>query len=487
MPEDLMKGPYRPSILVVDDEPRIREGCQIVLSEQGFDVELAEEGKSGLQRIEERHFDIVLVDLMLPALSGLDVLERIRARHPDTVVIVITGYATVEHSIKAMKNGAFDFIPKPFTPEQLRLVVAKALEHNRALADIAETRSRLRVMVNRLMDGVMTTDSSKNIVLANPAFLHMMGYHGKSVIGQKADDIIDNRALLELMDKALALPASSGSEVTTQLEEARGDERIFSARCAPFRSRTGLTMGTITVLNDITALKKMDKMKSDFVSMVSHEIRSPMNSIMAQLKVILDGLAGDVTDKQKEILERACQRIHSLTCLVSELLDLARIESGLISQEKQSVDMGQILKDQVLLHSETAKAKQIELALEMAQDLPRILASRQSMEEIISNLVTNAIKYTPEGGKVAVCACVENEYIKIDVSDTGFGIPIEELDNIFTRFYRVKNQQTRNIIGTGLGLSIVKSLVQAHYGSISVKSRPGAGSIFTVRLPLAHN
>jgi PAS domain S-box-containing protein len=486
MVEDLRGEPCRPSILVVDDEPRIREGCRIVLSEQGFDVELAAEGKSGLKMIEERHFDVVLVDLMLPALSGLDVLERIRARHPDTVVIVITGYATVEHSIKAMKNGAFDFIPKPFTPEQLRIVVAKALEHNRALADIAETRSRLRVMVNRLMDGVMTTDSNKKIVLANPAFLHMMGYHGKGVIGQKADEIIENKTMLDLIDKALELPASSGSEITAQLEENGGDERIFTARCAPFRSRTGLTMGTITVLNDITALKKMDKMKSDFVSMVSHEIRSPMTSVMAQLKVILDGLAGDVTGKQKEILERACQRIHSLTCLVSELLDLARIESGLISQEKQTVDMAQILREQVLLHSETAKAKNIELTLEIVQDLPKILASRQSMEEIISNLVTNAIKYTPDGGKVVVSADVENEYLKMDVSDTGFGIPIDELDSIFTRFYRVKNQQTRNIIGTGLGLSIVKSLVQAHYGSISVKSRPGAGSIFTVRLPLAH-
>ncbi|MCU0577712.1 MAG: response regulator, partial [Desulfobacterota bacterium] len=127
----------RPTILVVDDEERIREGCQRVLSQEGFEVATADCGAKGLEMIEQKHFDIILLDLMMPSISGFDVLAQVKALHPDSTIIVISGYATVEHSIEAMKRGAFDFIPKPFSPEQLRLLVTKAIEYTRALQDIA--------------------------------------------------------------------------------------------------------------------------------------------------------------------------------------------------------------------------------------------------------------------------------------------------------------------------------------------------------------
>jgi len=159
---------YAANILVIDDEPRIRDACSIVLSEKGFTVASAEDGEKGLEMLKEKHFDIILVDLMMPTISGFDVLSEVRKNHPDTVVIVITGYATLEHSIEAMKKGAFDFIPKPFTPDQLRTVVEKSFLYTNALQDIADSRSRLKVMVNRLTDGVMTTDS--------PLYQRIAGY-----------------------------------------------------------------------------------------------------------------------------------------------------------------------------------------------------------------------------------------------------------------------------------------------------------------------
>ena len=152
--------------------------------------------------IKEKHYDIVLVGLMMPTISGFDVLSEVRSHHPDTVVIVITGYATLEHSIEAMKKGAFDFIPKPFTPDQLRAVVDKSLRYTGALQDIADSRSRLGVMVNSLSDGVMTTDARKVIVQINPAFLHMIDYHGEEEVGRLVDDIIDDDALLESIGQA---------------------------------------------------------------------------------------------------------------------------------------------------------------------------------------------------------------------------------------------------------------------------------------------
>ena len=483
MEAELLKSQLK--ILVIDDEPRIRDACRMILQEEGFEVALASDGDEGVQMIQERHFDIILVDLMMPGLSGLEVLSLVKERHPDTVVIVITGYATLEHSISAMKRGAFDFVPKPFTPDQLRAVVNKAIKYNLALQDIAETNSRLKVMVNRLADGVLTCDIEKRIVLANPAFLHMIGYHGEPVLGRSIDEINVGEQLRAMIDTASQMPPESGSEVTEEISRQVGESRkIYNAKCLPFPGRGGSNIGTITVLNDITALKQIEQLKSDFVSMVSHEVRSPMNSLLMQIKVILDGLAGDVTDKQREILGRASEKILGLTNMVSELLDLSRIEAGLISSEKSAVDMQQLLEEQVAFHLPGAAERGISISLEVG-GIPAVLANQRSMEEVMTNLITNAIKYSPENSSVRISASLENEYLKVCVEDSGYGIPQEDLERVFDRFYRVKDQNTREVIGTGLGLAIVKSIVEAHHGSIRVQSSLGHGSAFTLLLPVA--
>ena len=477
-----------PRILVIDDEPHIRDACKMVLSSMGFHVETAPDGPQGLDMIEDTHYDILLLDLMMPNMSGFDVLSRVRDIDPDTVVIVITGYATLEHSIEAMKKGAFDFIPKPFTPDQLRAVVAKSLRYTHALQDIATTKSRLRVMVHRLRDGVLTTDREKRIVLANPAFRHMVGYKGTTAVGMSVDEVVSDEGLLSAIDEALTMPPDTYTEITREYlraDSSDGNEKIYAVRCAPFRGRTESNLGTITVLNDITAIKRIDQMKSDFVSMVSHEIRSPINSLLMQLKIILDGLAGEVTEKQKEILERASDKLLNLNTLVTELLDLSRIESGLVAHEKERIDALALLREQQQFHQPYAAKKSISIELAAPEKLPELIANPAHLEEVFSNLITNAIKYSPPGGHITITAGREHDYLRVDVADTGFGIGKEDLDRIFTRFYRVKDQNTRSIHGTGLGLAIVKSIVDAMHGTISVASELGQGTTFTLLLPLA--
>ena len=472
---------FKYSILVVDDEKRIRDVTQRMLTQEGFEVAVAETGETGMKMIEEKNFDIILLDLMMPGMSGLEALPLLKARHPYTVVIVITGYATLEHSIEAMKKGAFDFIPKPFSPQDLRLVIFKAIEFIRTLQDIANEKSRIRVLINELSGGVMATDIQKQVVLANPAFLKMINYFGENVIGRPVADIIQNEKIETMIDQVLTLPEEKFSDLTTELDLG---ETVLSVRCIPFRDRLDRNLGTITVMNDITTLRKMDQLKSDFVSMVAHEIRSPLNSIAMQIKVILDGLAGDVAEKQQEILTRALAKIKALGNLSTELLDLARIESGLIIQEREKVNMGKLLMEQVAFYQEAAGAKSTQLALEALPDLPSVLVNRQNMDEVISNLISNAINYTPEGGKITLSAGVENNYLCIRVSDTGIGIHKDDLERIFDRFYRVKDEKTRYITGTGLGLPIVKSIVEAHNGRLNVESEPEKGSTFYIYIPL---
>jgi len=477
----------RPKILIVDDEKRVRDTCHKMLEADGFDVSRAESGDAGIQMIGNEHFDIILLDLMMPGISGMETLTRVREMHPDTVVIVITGYATLEHSIEAMKKGAFDFLSKPFSPQDLRLVITKAVRFIETLQDIATEKSRMRVLINHLGDGVMASDAQKRVALANPPFLKMVGYRGEDTIGRPVRDLVKIEKMLGMIDQALTMPREEFVELTDEIELENGEGAgvVLGARCVPLRDRLGRNVGSVTVLHDITVLKKMDQAKSEFVSMVAHEIQSPMNTVLMQLKNVSGGVVGPVTDKQREVLERASLRIKTLSDLSTDLLDLAKIESGLITMEKESLDPVALLKDQVNFHQIRCREKQIDLTLDPLPELPHFLANRIKMEELLSNLITNAIRYTPEGGRIRVWAEKLDNSLCIRVCDTGIGIDPDEQKRIFDRFYRVKNEKTRTIPGTGLGLSIVKRIVEAHNGTIDVDSTPGRGSTFSVFLPLS--
>jgi PAS domain S-box-containing protein len=477
---------FQPRVLVVDDEVRIQKACQRLLTEEGCDVEVADNGIQGLKMIEKTHFDIILLDLMMPGISGLEVLTDVKSRHPDTVVIVVTGYATLEHSIETMKKGAFDFLSKPFSPDELRAVISKAIEFLRTLQDIATEKSRMRVMINTLSDGVLTTDNQKRIALANPAFLKAIGCRKTRVIGHNVSEFITDTRLLEMIDQAINQPEGAFAEITDEISMpfSTGKEGvIIGARCIPFRDRLNRNLGSVTLLHDITALKKVNQLKSNFVSMVAHEIKSPLNSILMQLKVVMDGLAGDLTDKQKEILQRSSDRITSLTKLSTELLDLSKIESGLINQEREELDLVELIKDQIAGYQDTVDAKSTQLLMKETKKEIYMLGNRTNIEEVISNLISNAIRYSPNGGKITVWADENSDGVVIKISDTGLGIPETDLGNIFDRFYRVKNKDTRYINGTGLGLAIVKSIVEAHHGTIEVQSRVGEGTCFSIYFP----
>jgi two-component system phosphate regulon sensor histidine kinase PhoR len=479
---------YQPKVLVVDDEERIRDGCSKILTKENCLVDTAESGEIGLQMLAEKHYDIILTDLMMPGIGGMEVLAKVREQHPDSVSIVITGFATLEHSIEAMKKGAFDFIPKPFTPDQLRVVVSKAVQMTRTLQDIATEKTRLKTIVNYLAGGVLVTDRNKNIVLYNPTLLKMLGYEGEPLDDKPLSALTQDKELNRIIDGILGLTADEFKVLSTELAtpergEGSSNELYLRAQAVPFQNRSGEILGSVTIIDDITHLKKLDELKSAFVSMVSHEIRGPLSTILSQINVLTDGLAGELGAKQLDILGKVYRKVEGLVELSRELLDLSRIEAGLIVQDKQPVQLMDILDGLATFMQPRAKEKNISLRLKKA-DLPPINADATSMEQVFANLFSNAINYTPEGGKITVTGNATSDFVTIAVADTGFGIPRDELPLIFERFYRAKNEKTRNIVGTGLGLPIVKSIVEAHNGAIKAESTEGVGSTFSVRLPI---
>jgi len=485
-------------ILVVDDEQIMRDGCTRILSTEDLEVATADSGEAGLEAITKGDgFDVVLLDLMMPGISGMEVLEAIHQVDLNILVIVITGYATVESAVEAMKKGAYDFIPKPFTPDQLRIIVNRALEkralqremellkleREKSLRDIATEKSRIGTIINCMGDGVLVCDRDSCVVLTNPAAGRMLGIQESSLIGNPLPECSIDGTLTEIIMESLRSADTAFPTVSKELCPSSSPSTFLRAHTAPVKNDLGETLGAVTVLQDITGLKELDRMKSDFVAMVSHELRSPVASVQQQLSVILEGLSGELTERQLRMLTRAKERARGLLDLINDLLDLSKIEAGMAVQYKEPLGMEELLGKIHEAMLPEAEAKRLRLKLRVDPPLKLVQGDRSNLEGVFTNLVNNAIKYTPEGGEITIHVKGEGENVRVDVSDTGIGISKEDLARIFDRFYRVKSEKTRQIVGTGLGLSIAKHIVEAHLGTISVESEEGGGSIFSVVLP----
>ena len=242
----------------------------------------------------------------------------------------------------------------------------------------------------------------------------------------------------------------------------------------------------VTVLSDITKQKELDQMKSDFVASVSHELRNPMGAIQQSISVILTGTAGPITDHQKKFLTNAERNLNRLGLLIDDLLDLAKLEARKMELKYELCPMDKIVSDVLETMETWAKNKNINLVKHLSTSLPEINIDPDRVTQILVNLISNAIKFTPSGGTITVEAAVpDNSQMKVSVTDTGIGIAKEDIAKIFNKFQQVgKKKPTES--GTGLGLAIVKELVQLHGGDITVESELENGTQFTFTLPLTN-
>jgi signal transduction histidine kinase len=368
-------------VLVVDDEPGIRSGINRIMQnfrvsypfmDEDFDFELMEvdSGEKAIEIIEQQPVDIILLDNKLPGMDGIEVLEYIRKKQFDTYVMMITSYASLDLAVKATTNGAYNFVPKPFTPEELRSAMENITKH---------------LFLKRMT--------------------RQMNKEGKQV-------------------------------------------------------------------------------RFQFLSVLSHELKSPINAIEGYLKIMKERQVGENLADYDTMIDRSMERIKGMRNLIMDLMDLTRLESSKKVREIRKVDVGQVTRIAI----DTMEPMAIQKNVRIYPDIPENLlfpSDTDEIEIIMNNLVSNAVKYNREGGSVNVSVRLEDSCLKIKVEDTGIGMTEEEVSRLFQEFMRIKNEKTRNITGSGLGLSIVKKLVEDNYkGTISVTSTPDTGSIFTVRLPL---
>ncbi len=263
------------------------------------------------------------------------------------------------------------------------------------------------------------------------------------------------------------------------------ERRILQLRTNPVVSQAGKYLGCVTSMHDVTAEREIAVMKNEFVSMVSHELRTPLTSIKGYVDLVVDGDAGEINDMQKEFLEIVQENSNRLVSLINDLLDISRIESGRVHLKIEPVEMGEVIQGVVDTFRTMAEQGEVKLSMHITRALPRVAGDRDRIGQVLMNLVSNAIKYSPGGGSAVVKASRRKDDVLIEITDSGIGISGEDQKQLFSKFFRVDSTLTREIGGTGLGLSICKSVIELLGGTIGVRSKIGEGSTFYFTLPIA--
>jgi len=365
-------------ILIIDDEPGIREGTKRILQNFKVDYPFMDEqidfqvleagtGKSGIEIIDSELPEILLLDNKLPDIQGVEVLEYVKSKHYDIIVVMITSYASLELAVKATRDGAFDFIPKPFTPQEIR---------------------------------------------------------------------------------------ASVENITKQ---------IFLKRMTQTLNNTG------------------KQIRFQFLSVLSHELKAPLNAVDGYIKMIKERQFGNNVDAYEEMLDRSIERIKGMRQLILDLLDLTKIETGKPTQKLEMVNIRKIVQMSVDTIRPYAIQKDVDIYINSRESI-EMKADPGEIEIIMNNLISNAVKYNKTGGRVDVFLEKKEARLKITVSDTGIGLKNEDREKIFGDFVRIKSSQTREVTGSGLGLSIVKKIVDMYQGSIDVQSEPDKGTSFIITL-----
>ena len=360
---------------------------------------------------------------------------------------------------------------------------ASALERAEAsirlrVAHLSGQRDRLQNVINSMAEGVIGVDGEQRILLMNVAACEIFSLREGAALGRPVWEQVRSPQLQSWVAEAVEKSIPAGGEMHLRSPVVR--DLALSVTAFHGHELTG----AVIVITDVTELRRLERVRQQFVANASHELKTPITSIQACIETLIDGAVDDPHCRDR-FLQTINEQTARLDALVKDLLSLARLESEPLQRDPRPVWVENLVRLCYERHLQTAQRKNVALTVEPIGPEVRVLAEEDALEHILDNLIDNGLKYTEPGGRVTLSLRVEGKWASIDVADTGIGIPQQHLPRIFERFYRVDRHRSRDVGGTGLGLSIVKHLVQAIGGSISVTSRLNEGSTFSIRFPLA--
>jgi len=474
-------------ILLALDKSSVLKLMERVLRAVRYETAIAGDVKSLSRLMQETSPALLLIGEEFDGHKGVDIASELLERFPTLPFLIYTEKAQPELLKEILRVGVSGFLTPPLRTDDIVETVESTIKHAYRVGDwlrrevkrttsslkkqaqITETeRDRLETVFNHIHDSVMILDEENNIILLNPAMSRSFGLNPKTSIGKPVLDIIEHPDLRALITH------KDNNDPLHFHEISFPDGRVGSAQFTAIPD-----VGHAVTMQDVTYLKEMDRMRSEFVHTVSHDLRSPLTSVIGYTELIQR--AGSLNENQSDFLKRIQESIQHITSLINDLLDLGSIEAGLDTR-REHVQLEVILRYTLDMLQGQIKAKRLKVQTDLAPSLPAMRANPVRLRQLLDNVVGNAIKYSHNGGDVQVSINAEDDQLILQVTDDGPGIAPSDQPHIFDKFYRGVNTKEE---GSGLGLAIVKTIVDAHQGRIWVESTPGKGSSFFIVLPVS--
>lgn len=522
----------REKILIAEDDEDVRNICVRVLSDENYQVAAAENGLLAVEAANREPFDLLLADIKMPQLDGLETAKTIKSFHPDIVCIIMTGFGTMDTAIRALQLGADEFLIKPFTPDVLNAAVTKALTKVRLQRENIRLRALIPLFeLSKTFMSTVAEDELLRRVLqvaqqetrADKAALLLLGQDGQQLavsIGQNLDvaTVLEPDLAIKVAQTSQQLALSEGAEtaslvfpwtarlvqagiraaiITPLISKTRplgalivvktppqdrfapSDTEMLSILCG----QAAIAIENARLFKEIqqayAELQELDRLKSEFINIAAHELRTPLSILIGHASLLVEELDGTAGERLQIIMRNAMR----LRTLIKDMVTLRYLESGEARLHLEQCDLGELFETSTSDLWLLAEDKQHKVNILVEEGLLPIVADRQRLNLVLNNLLSNAIKFTPERGAITIRGWLEGSDVLISVQDDGIGIPANELNHIFERFYQVEDSLTREHEGIGLGLAIAKGMVQLWNGRIWVQSEVGKGSTFTFTIP----
>ncbi|MBE7552527.1 MAG: response regulator [Anaerolineales bacterium] len=517
-------------IIIVDDETDVLDLCKRILEVKGYQVTTARDGREVIEVAKKERFDLLLTDIRMPGMSGLEVAQKVKQFAPDVICVTMTGFSTMDMAIEALKLGIDEFIMKPFSPDELSMAISKALDKERLRKENFRLRSLIPLfelnktllgtveveeVLRQLLDiaktetkadfaRIYTFDSGQIVAHFEPLAHDESSQKQQETSFQLAKFIEggpqlflshqtanpQQHALLDQlgMGFVIATPLKS-KEITlgalilarSQNNFAAGDSNFLSV----LAGQASIALENARLFSEIQAayeeLKMLDHMKSEFINIAAHELRTPLAILMGYASMLEEDLQGVQHDYVATIMRNSLRLTH----LIDDMLSLQSLERGVVSLVKEPLNLAEAVQAVVDDIALWAEQKNLSIEIDIPADFPQMIADRQKFDLIVVNLFNNAVKFTPPEGHITLKARVtEDNMTTISVTNTGISIPKKELNRVFERFYQVEKSLTREHGGIGLGLSIAKGMVNVCGGEIYAESEEGKSTTFTFTLPL---
>ena len=472
-------------ILIVDDDVALLEALPdaIALRMEGISIDTCETAPAALERIRETDYDVIVTDIKLPGMDGLELLNEIKRFRPGTPTVLITGHGERDLAVQALRGGAYDFVQKPIDRDYFVASLERAIQVRRLDRHVEQQRVELERharVLEHVDRGVFLIDDQGVLRYWNPAAQSITGLQADDLVGRRADDALPGWDAVGPEVPVAHVPGQGSTEAKTLPLDIDGRELWISVSGVRFED------GIVYAFRNLTEERALEELKGEFVATVSHELRTPLAAIYGAAQTLRRDDVQLGEENRGRLLEVIAAESERLSRIAGEILLASNLDAGRFSVERQQLDVEELVTEVVdEMRALVASREDIVIDLVANGGLGPVAGDSDKLRQVLINLLDNAVKYSPDGGRIEVRVEPNGNCVRFVITDEGLGIPHGEQQRIFGKFYRLDPRLTRGIGGTGLGLYICRELVRRMEGRLSVTSSEGHGSSFVVDLPAA--